>query len=71
MARRRVSPARASWRISYRSLRVARREHGKAMLDLVSYGTGVVYVPHDGSDPRHIPLTELRFYGGFPKPAEG
>lgn len=55
----RQSPARTWWRQYHRAQRVARREAAKATLDLILFGTGVVIVPNDGSDPRHVPLPEV------------
>lgn len=57
---------RARWRRIWRTIRVARRENGKAMRDVLIYGTGAVLVPKDGSDPRHIPLDELQLVRNCP-----
>jgi hypothetical protein len=51
--------AKERWRATNRRLRVARREAQKAAADMVVYGTGVVYVPAGGGDPRHVPFSEL------------
>ncbi len=50
---------RENWKILYRMLRVAHRESLKVTMDAVLYGTGVMMVPGDGSDPKHIPIEEV------------
>lgn len=53
--------SREQWKISYRRLRVVRREQRKANWDTMMFGTGVVVVPSNGSDPYHVPLEEVQF----------
>lgn len=50
---------RERWKIAYRRYRVIRRERHKAMTDMMAAGTGVIFVPDDGGDPRHVPIEEL------------
>jgi hypothetical protein len=42
--------ARDQWKILYRAIRVARREARKVAIDVMVYGTGVLYVPNNGDD---------------------
>ena len=56
-----VSQAKAIWKVLYRALRVARREGNKAAMDVLLYGTGAVFFPSDGADPRHVPIEQIRF----------
>lgn len=51
---------RQQWKVIWRRMRVAAREAHKAHLDALIYGTGAVFVPNDGGDPRHVPIEELR-----------
>lgn len=53
--------ARKAWKVYYRKVRVVRRETLKATIDTVLYGTGVVLIPSDGGDPKHIPIAEFKF----------
>lgn len=50
--------AKRWWKKTWRAIRVARREVKKANLDAMIYGTGVVRLPNDDSDPRHIPIAD-------------
>ena len=52
--------ARQWWKIVYRRMRVSRRESLKAMRDVMTYGTGAVMIPSDGSPPYHVPVATLR-----------
>ena len=52
------SNARIWWKATYRMLRIARRETRKACTDVMIFGTGIVFVPKDGSEPRHVPLAD-------------
>ena len=36
------------------------KECDKVGVDLIAFGTGVMFVPSDGSSPRHVPLSEFR-----------
>lgn len=56
------SNSRIWWKAAYRLLRISRREMEKAANDVMIFGTGVVLVPKDGSDPRHIPFNDLSWY---------
>ena len=47
------------WKKFYRTLRVTRREAYKAALDVMMYGTGVMIIPNDGSDPKHMPFDKV------------
>lgn len=40
---------------------VARREARKAHRDMLLFGTGVVWCPNDGGDPKHIPIEEFQW----------
>ena len=51
--------AREYWRVVYRMIRIARRETLKAAMDTMIYGTGAVYIPANGDDPRHVPWPEM------------
>lgn len=53
--------ARQWWKITWRLIRVSRREQAKAATDMMLYGTGVVKIPHDGGDPCHIPIENVTF----------
>lgn len=53
------SPARHWWKRWYRTLRIVRREHAKAVYDLMVYGACAVAIPEDGSDPYHIPVKNI------------
>jgi hypothetical protein len=46
--------ARGIWKTFYRKIRVCKRESLKAGNDMMVYGTGCVYVPNNGDDPRRI-----------------
>jgi hypothetical protein len=48
------------WKIFYRKLRVTRREAMKVAIDTMVYGTGVMYVPDDGSDCKRIHPSEIQ-----------
>lgn len=48
-----------TWKAFYRKLRIARRESLKATIDVVCYGTGVVFIPNNGDDPQHIPVEDF------------
>ena len=49
-----MTPDRRSWKVSYRILRIIRRETRKAIIDMDVFGTGAVYVGKHG-DPWHVP----------------
>lgn len=49
------------WKITWRAIRVYHREQAKATTDMMLYGTGVVKIPDDGSDPCHIPIEDVTF----------
>lgn len=51
--------AKQHWKRYYRLLRVARREALKSAIDMMCYGTGAVFIPNNGSDPRHIPTENI------------
>lgn len=53
-------PARVRWKVVRRLIRVVRRENRKALRDCALFGSGVVFFPNDGSDPRHIPIEQVR-----------
>ena len=53
------SRAREWWKAIYRKLRIAKRETRKANIDLVAYGTGIVFVDKDG-EAKHIPLGKMK-----------
>ncbi len=50
--------ARERWKALHRMQRVIKREQFKASMDVLVYGSGVVYIPNDG-DPKHIPIGEF------------
>jgi hypothetical protein len=52
--------AKQKWKRFYRAIRIARREADKAILDMMIYGTGIVLMPKDGSDPCCIPLADIK-----------
>ena len=54
-----TSSARRWWKVYYRMLRICRREHAKAIHDLMLYGTCAVMIPEDGSDPYHVPFEDI------------
>lgn len=54
-----MTPAKRWWKKYYRLQRVAKREAMKSLLDMTIYGTGAVFVPNDGSDPRYVPISEI------------
>lgn len=35
-------------------------ESDKAAIDMMIYGTGVMKIPNDGGDPKHIPIGDFR-----------
>lgn len=51
---------REYWKIIYRTSRIARREAVKAAADMMMFGTGVVFIPNDGGDPKHVPLKDMQ-----------
>jgi len=53
--------AREAWNIYYRYIRVTRRENAKAHRDLMKLGTGIVFYPNNGDDPKRIPVDKFRF----------
>lgn len=56
--------AKQRWKVTWRAIRVSRRETKKAAVDIAIYGTGAVFIPNDGGDPQHVPLEALqRDYG--------
>ncbi len=40
---------RQAWKIYYSLLRIIRRENSKAMLDMMTHGTGIVRIDDDGN----------------------
>jgi len=51
--------AKQRWKKLYRAIRVSRRENLKAIEDMMLFGTGCVFVPNDGSDPRRIDIKDM------------
>jgi hypothetical protein len=37
------------------------RESSKAFADALTFGTGAVMIPDDGTDPYHVPLSQLAY----------
>ena len=52
--------ARQWWKLSYRKLRIARREALKAADDMMLFGTGVVYISQDGFVNHILPQSVIR-----------
>ena len=51
---------RAEWKAWYRRMRINRREHGKALLDLMLYGTAyLVPDPKEPSCIQHVPALDV------------
>lgn len=42
------------WKTVHRLMRVIKRETLKAAMDAMLYGTGIILIPEDGSDPKRI-----------------
>lgn len=51
--------ARQQWKVFYRTVRIARREHLKAFVDAMAFGVGFVMVTADGTIERLDPATVL------------
>jgi hypothetical protein len=49
---------KATWKVHYRLLRIARREALKAAVDAISFGAGFTMITADG-EIRHIPYAEV------------
>ena len=49
---------RATWKTSYRLLRIARREANKAAQDMVLFGIGFTFISDDGVC-KHIPVQDV------------
>ena len=57
-----LNSARGRWKAYWRALRVARRETFKMSLDLLMYGSGVIFVPAQG-DPHHVRIQDFYWKG--------
>lgn len=50
---------RGCWYLFHRLARITNREAGKAFVDQLKYGTGVVEIDERTAEPRHLPFSEI------------